>query len=1268
MTSKAGDASEDGDFVALRESRQARVPETLEIPAKLLNEILENSKEGNRPTSASKRIQSGIARKRTHIGKEVLWAELTDAISSGVAAFKAAITKISISNKLFSKALLDPVNSQNILHLAVELKSTDLVNAVLEHADEDLIQQAFEVDVSNIVGKKNVLHQVVEQNNMGLLKTLLGKISTVQKRLALLNQETPVEIIGQRPRTFPCLHLAAYYGFTEIVDYIIAQGVDVNHVNAKNDTSLLWASRWGHRETVRALLKLGALPSVENDKGSTALYWAVRYGHTETVDILAREGHANVSQTRKLGLVAPIVLACALGFVDIVPILLEFKADPNFAIRGGERPIHHAGREGFSKIIEILVASGAEIDAADERGDTALLLTAKHGQPKALQTLLQLGANVNHKNLMEEDVWTYAVSNDNDTILKLLVIHQRTLEQKGLVDSNDTILKLLVIHQRTLEQKGLVDNDVDFGRRNSLSGVNSLLYLAATAGNTDRMKLLFELKIDANSADENGNNFLHFAAISNKPAVIKQFHQLVNIDSTNNYGNTALHEACMKGHHEVIMELIQYKAMANIRNSQGETALHVAAYSKHIQPQTVSKLMDYIIKTHPWECLNISDNLGNNPLHIAAKFARPEVLWEFRFVRFKDADVDGNIALHEAVRPGEPEVLDMMLDIYDAMKRDCDINHQNKKMQTCLHLAAREGFLASVKRLILFGADISLADHKGNTVLHILTSLTVTDPLHSSRYLEIIQAILDRAPQWYGAVKNLKLGDNKELQSSLYIKRRAILTLVTERPNKEDLTVLDFACKVGASDVILLLVTMEDVLVFKVGKNLRYDITNITPRTNGTLGSMWNQGSVSPRPSCLEWLLATGSDLPENAAKVLDLQPFSDIETAYSSVAAWAYAIVMIVHIIYMSIFSWSGLTLLYNSRTSPGERTNDGPTLVTYIIVPLEPAFFVFYNAYHMVKLCCMGELSVRSKLSQKGVLTILTTFLSLIVGLIYSIFVIIWIVTYAVDYAYMDYFLAIALCIGWMYTIAFTRGFKVINYFWRMIQIMIIRDVFKFLFIYLFVLLAFSFAFHALFQVSANIAVLYPNPIYTVFIMFNMLIGMDYIFETDDVENGFTSVNRSSLFLKILYVIYMILATIVLLNLLIAMMNDSYQEILRKQRQAWRIESVQLGVDVEKSLPLTFPMFSKVKVVKGYICPSDKENDIQRWYIEVPKVKSVTEADVTQVEGEKEALEELKSKMASTDTKMMEQYLSLKANVDDIFNMLKNMEQTLGNKPKTS
>ena len=49
----------------------------------------------------------------------------------------------------------------------------------------------------------------------------------------------------------------------------------------------------------------------------------------------------------------------------------------------------------------------------------------------------------------------------------------------------------------------------------------------------------------------------------------------------------------------------------------------------------MKKLIDYVIKSHAWESLNIKDNEGNNALHVAAKFARPEVMWEFRHVPFK---------------------------------------------------------------------------------------------------------------------------------------------------------------------------------------------------------------------------------------------------------------------------------------------------------------------------------------------------------------------------------------------------------------------------------------------------------------------------------------------------------------------------------------------------------------------------------------------------------------------------------------------------------
>ena len=47
---------------------------------------------------------------------------------------------------------------------------------------------------------------------------------------------------------------------------------------------------------------------------------------------------------------------------------------------------------------------------------------------------------------------------------------------------------------------------------------------------------------------------------------------------------------------------------------------------------------------------------------------------------------------------------------------------------------------------MLFGADISIADKAGDSPLHLLTKLVVANPSHSSRYLEIFDSILDKAP------------------------------------------------------------------------------------------------------------------------------------------------------------------------------------------------------------------------------------------------------------------------------------------------------------------------------------------------------------------------------------------------------------------------------------------------------------------------------------------------------------------------------------------
>lgn len=212
-----------------------------------------------------------------------------------------------------------------------------------------------------------------------MIEIVLGKISSEKKKLDMMKTETAVKIQGQRPRLLSCLHFAAYHGQVQLVELFLSQGMNVNHLNEKKDTALLWAARWGHDEVISSLLAQGANPNLDNDKGSTALHWAVRYEHEKTVELLLDEGKANPDSKRKLGLVAPLVVASAYGNNKIVTLLLAHPVcDVNMRIRGGETPIHHAAREGHIDVISTLVEKGAKLDDMDELGDTPLLLAAQN--------------------------------------------------------------------------------------------------------------------------------------------------------------------------------------------------------------------------------------------------------------------------------------------------------------------------------------------------------------------------------------------------------------------------------------------------------------------------------------------------------------------------------------------------------------------------------------------------------------------------------------------------------------------------------------------------------------------------------------------------------------------------------------------------------------------------------------------------------------------------------------------------------------------------
>jgi len=119
---------------------------------------------------------------------------------------------------------------------------------------------------------------------------------------------------------------------------------------------------------------------------------AVKARDTSHVLKLLKAG-ADPNQHSSYG--APINVAAALGFPEIVVALLDAGADLQTRGFGGVSPLHEAVLSGKSTIVKILVERGAKLEALDNMGRTPLLTYASASTHNLdiLRILLKAGAD-----------------------------------------------------------------------------------------------------------------------------------------------------------------------------------------------------------------------------------------------------------------------------------------------------------------------------------------------------------------------------------------------------------------------------------------------------------------------------------------------------------------------------------------------------------------------------------------------------------------------------------------------------------------------------------------------------------------------------------------------------------------------------------------------------------------------------------------------------------------------------------------------------------
>lgn len=169
------------------------------------------------------------------------------------------------------------------------------------------------------------------------------KAGSLPKLMAVIDKHPERIDQPDRENGFSPLHWAVIGDQTNMVQFLLAQGANVNAPDFYGMTPLHKAAAF-NREPIARML---------TDKGANPLAYGAKYGVIK---------------------MAPIHLAAEAGFTDLVKLFLDLGVDANLRTEGKNRvtPLHMAVAKGRTEVVELLLKSGADVNARDLKDKTPL--------------------------------------------------------------------------------------------------------------------------------------------------------------------------------------------------------------------------------------------------------------------------------------------------------------------------------------------------------------------------------------------------------------------------------------------------------------------------------------------------------------------------------------------------------------------------------------------------------------------------------------------------------------------------------------------------------------------------------------------------------------------------------------------------------------------------------------------------------------------------------------------------------------------------------
>uniref|UniRef100_H2Y8X8 Ion transport domain-containing protein n=1 Tax=Ciona savignyi TaxID=51511 RepID=H2Y8X8_CIOSA len=445
------------------------------------------------------------------------------------------------------------------------------------------------------------------------------------------------------------MHYAARYNHYHMISFLIKNGASVQikgeddatplHFIAKYKKKRATDSSWNYDDVsesddepmpeeeklscLKLLVENGAQVNARDSMSLTPLHQACTRGNTDAVRELLVIIRVFYKMADHQGMTA-LNLACLYGRKTIVKLLLEAGANLRCRDKDLTTPLHLAFAEGSIEVQNCnlrsrrLAGSAELLQDVDAEKNLPLHLAIENGHLAVVKFCIQKSKEVGGCRINIEILWYLrddtclhlAVQSNSIDIVKLLMAEGADVNARN--SALVTPLFLACQHNCHIIVKYFLENGANIELKDS--DFMSPLLIASRYGHQETLTWLLEHRADLSETDKDDRTCLMWAAEEDRTDAImlllKRNKMRLMIEERDRYNNTALHMAAMKGHTDTVKILLDFRAAADIKNDDDRTTLHMAAFHGH------DSVIPALIKRDR-SIINAGDEEANTALHLA---------------------------------------------------------------------------------------------------------------------------------------------------------------------------------------------------------------------------------------------------------------------------------------------------------------------------------------------------------------------------------------------------------------------------------------------------------------------------------------------------------------------------------------------------------------------------------------------------------------------------------------------------------------------------